>query len=193
VSTKTWKDIVFSIENVLNNINFILRRFGIEVEPKMEGVITAIKRLADLYKSYESSNRGIHRLSDRILDNFSQIVNECLDLVSMIEKLVQSNELAKIVSDFQVFEKRCAKCVRDLSAVDVLSLEIDECKEMQFWRESYNKIREVVYYIVWLTYYLLWLALYMLYKHSPDTSESIRQTMLSRCGAIMLVHRALFK
>lgn len=192
-STKTLKDFFFCMENVLRNINYVMRKFNIKTEPNLEGVTTSIRNLIDLFRREEKANRGLHRLVDMILDKFSTIVKECENIVNEVSESVKKTSLQDYLQRFPDIERRCASCVRELSSVDVLSLELDECREMRWWKERYSNIREIVYYIIWLTYYLAWLIIYLLYRESTNMSEDVAKLVTSRYGAIMLIHRALLR
>ncbi len=193
MSSKTMKDFSFCVENILKNLDYILRKFNISAESNLNGVVKSIRSLIGMFRELEKKNRGLHRLIDNILNGLSEIVQECENVVNIVVVSVKDKKLQDYLQMFSELEKRCAKSIHSLSSVDVLSLELDECTEMRWWKSEYDKIREIVYYVVWLTYYLIWLVLYIMYRESPDMSEDIVRLVTARYGAIMLIHRALLK
>ncbi len=193
MATKALKDYQFCIENILNNLDFILKKFDIKVEKSVDGLFRAIQNLIDRYREQEQRNRNLHRLVDRILDEFNNIVNSVIRLLTTFEDIIKHGKFDELIDKLRQLETECAKNVRALSSVDVLSLEIDECTEMRWWKSNYDSIREIVYYLVWLTYYALMLALYLAYRHATDKTEQLQSAIISRASTLMLIHRALMR
>lgn len=193
MATKALKDYQFCIENILNNLDFILRKFDIKVEKSVDGLFRAMHELISKYREHEQKNRNLHRLVDKILDEFNKIVESVTRLLATFENIVKDRKFEELLNKLKELEIECARNVRALSSIDVLSLEIDECTEMRWWKSNYEQIRELVYYLVWLTYYILMLALYLAYRYASDGAEQLQAMLVSRASTLMLIHRALMR
>ncbi|GEM_PF-3870235 len=193
MATKALKDYQFCIENILNNLDFILRKFDIKVEKSVDGLFRAMHELISKYREHEQKNRNLHRLVDKILDEFNKIVESVTRLLATFENIVKDRKFEELLNKLKELEIECARNVRALSSIDVLSLEIDECTEMRWWKSNYEQIRELVYYLVWLTYYILMLALYLAYRYASDGAEQLQTMLVSRASTLMLIHRALMR
>ncbi|NPB00010.1 MAG: hypothetical protein GXO10_01410 [Crenarchaeota archaeon] len=187
VQKKPLKDFEFCIENILNNLDYVLSRIDLRPRGKeIESMLKTLRDIIDKFREEEKKNRNLHRLTDKILDEFSNIVNT---LTKVIEEIERSEKNIQLV---EKLEKIVASCVRMLSRVDVLSLEIEECSEMRWWKDNYEKIRSIVYYLIWLTYFLLMYILYEAYR-STDGSGNIVDEVYKRSDIMKLIHRALMR
>ncbi len=187
VQKKPLKDFEFCVENILNNLEYILSRIGIRPHGReIDDILRTLRNIIDKFREEESRNRKLHRLTDKILDEFSNIVNTVTKVIDEVEKSDKNVQLV------EKLEKIIASCVRMLSRVDVLSLEIEECSEMRWWKDNYEKIRSIVYYLIWLTYFLLMYILYEAYR-SSDGSENIVEEIYKRSDIMKLIHRALMR
>jgi len=190
MAVKQIKDFIFCIDNILDNLEMILRRINIKPRGReFEDIVNTLKDIVDRYLEEERRNRGLHRLTDKILDEFSQIVSKAKQTFENALKLFNEG---RFLQELQNLEKDAASCIRMLSKVDVLSLEIDECNEMRWWKENYEKIRTLVYYLVWLTYFLLMYMLCRIYRNMGDTVD-ISDELIKRSQLVMLIHRALMR
>ncbi len=187
VQKKPIKDFEFCVENIVSNIDYILSRIGVKsYGNSIEDILKTLRSIVEKYREEERKNRNLHRLTDKILDEFSNIVNTIVKVFDEFEKSEKSIEL------IDKLEKIVASCVRMLSRVDVLSLEIEECSEMRWWKENYERIRTIVYYLIWLTYFLLMYTLYDMYKRGNGREEIIEE-LYKRSNLMKLIHRALMR
>ena len=187
IQKKPLKDFEFCVENILNNLDYILSRIGVKPEGReIEGLLRTLRNIVEKFREEELKNRNLHRLTDKILDEFTNIVNTITKVIDEVEKSDKDVQL------IEKLEKIVASCVRMLSRVDVLSLEIEECSEMRWWKDNYEKIRSIVYYLIWLTYFLLMYILYEAYRGS-NGSENIIEEIYKRSDIMKLIHRALMR
>ncbi|NPA22680.1 MAG: hypothetical protein GXO23_00070 [Crenarchaeota archaeon] len=187
IQRKPIKDFEFCVENVLNNIDYILSRIGLKARgTDIRNLLDTLRDIADLFREEEKKNRNLHRLTDKILSELANIVDT---LTKVREELERGEKDLQLI---ERLEKIVASCVRMLSRVDVLSLEIEECSEMRWWKENYERIRSIVYYLIWLTYFLLMYILYNMYK-SGNGPGNIVEELHRRADIMRLIHRALMR
>ncbi len=189
-TSKPIKDFIFCVDNILNNLELILKRIGIECRGRsIDDIVNMLQDIVNKYNELEKNNRGLHRLTDKILNEFSQIV---LNAKQVFKNAYRAFREGRFLTDLKDLEKNIASCIRMLSRIDVLSLEIEECSEMRWWKSNYEQIRGVVSCLVWLTYFLLMYMLRSMYIERGDTLD-ITEELVRRSQLVMLIHRALMR
>ncbi len=191
------KDALVRLTSLVNGLPGVLSKVGIRVD-KVDHVTLAkiIDQLTNAFSDYLAKNESTRQhyvIVNKILSEFEQVVRGTNDLRAKYFSDMSKISIDELTSRMTSFEREWAQLVKRFRDADILSVEIDECAGLRWWKDEYARGRDLVNLIVWLSYLIPFMRALELISDVEEVSPQAVEFFARRINMIGIMMRAILR